>query len=39
VIPFLIVVLARQFFDRPAIVPLTGLSIIGLVVTVVGLIL
>jgi protein-S-isoprenylcysteine O-methyltransferase Ste14 len=39
VIPFLIVVFERQFFDRPVITPTTSLSVVGLVICVVGLIL
>ena len=39
VIPFLIVVYERQFFDRPVITPTTGLAVVGLVICVAGLIL
>lgn len=39
VIPFLIVVFERRFFDHPVIAPATGLSAVGLVICVAGLML
>jgi protein-S-isoprenylcysteine O-methyltransferase Ste14 len=39
VIPFLIVVVEREFYYRPVINPITSLSVVGFVICIVGLIL